>query len=163
MKSSCWKHDRGWTEACSVVYIYMYLCYTLLKIRHPDLSFNLLTNQLISYRLCSRNESWEGILGEDLKTDLKCLATDWSSLPLLTFDQGLLTVMLLRDSNEILLLEHEEQLWLWMLHRHILYSAIWHLCWWVVGCEYEFKCRFVYVEYTTESPQWYKSSVHPPC
>lgn len=47
------------------VYIYVFALYTIkAEIRHPDLSFNLLINQLISCRLCSRNESWEGIWGK---------------------------------------------------------------------------------------------------
>lgn len=48
--------EEGQKRAVQFIYV-LVLCTVKAKIRHPDLSFNLLINQLISYRLCSRNES----------------------------------------------------------------------------------------------------------
>lgn len=50
--------EEGQKHAVQFIHVYVFVLYTIkAKIRHPDLSFNLLINQLISYRLCSRNES----------------------------------------------------------------------------------------------------------
>lgn len=50
--------EDGQKHAVHVIYVCVFVLYSIkAKIRHLDLSFNLLTKQLISYRLCSRNES----------------------------------------------------------------------------------------------------------
>lgn len=57
--------EEGQKNSVQFLHVYVFVLYTAqAKIRHPDLSFNLLINQLIFYSVCSRNKSWEGIWGK---------------------------------------------------------------------------------------------------